>query len=102
MGPARGHGTIWYYDILDVSQHLQPGDNEITFLVVRYFSASRAAMPFVRTPFPGLTVVGDIAAGESTLSLNSREGWKAQVNEDILFPTGLVDDVFLHVSHSTQ
>lgn len=101
VGPARGHGTIWYYDTLDVSPHLKPGDNEITFLVLRYFSASRAAMPFVRTPFPGLTVVGDVAAGESTLSLNSREGWKAQVNEDILFPTGLKDDVFLHINERT-
>jgi hypothetical protein len=98
VGPARGHGTIWYYDTLDISPHLRPGDNQITFVVLRYFAASRAAMPFVRTSFPGLTVVGQVKAGESQVSLHSSEGWKAQVDDSILFPTGLIDDVFLHVS----
>ncbi|KAF3017766.1 hypothetical protein E8E14_007827 [Neopestalotiopsis sp. 37M] len=101
VGPARGHGTIWYYDTLDISPHLKPGDNQITFVVLRYFAASRAAMPFVRTSFPGLTVVGQFKAGESQVSLHSSEGWKAQVDDSILVPTGLIDDVFLHINERT-
>ncbi|KAM0814042.1 putative Six-hairpin glycosidase-like protein [Seiridium cardinale] len=98
VGPARGHTTIWYYDTLDIAPYLKAGDNEITFLVLRYFAASRAAMPFVRTSFPGLTVIGDVKAGDAVVSLNSLEGWQAQIDDSILFPTGLIDDVFLHIN----
>jgi hypothetical protein len=98
VGPARGHTTIWYYDTLDIAPYLKAGNNEIIFVVIRYFAASRAAMPFVRTLFPGLTVIGNIETGGSTVNLSSREGWQAQVDDSVLFPTGLIDDVFLHVS----
>ncbi|KAI1880776.1 hypothetical protein JX265_001016 [Neoarthrinium moseri] len=98
VGPARGHSTIWYYDTLDIAPYLKAGDNEIEFVVIRYFAASRAAMPFVRTSFPGLTVIGNVEAGASIASLNTRDGWQAQVDNSILFPTGLIDDVFLHIN----
>lgn len=97
VGPARGHTTIWYYDTIDVAPYLTSGENVITFVVLRYFAASRAAMPFVRTSFPGLTVIGKLEVGDDVVSINSREGWQAQVDDSILFPTGLIDDVFLHV-----
>jgi len=68
-------------------------------VVMRWFVASRAAMPFERTAFPGLTVCGRVEAGETVVNLGSAlEGWEAEVDESVLFPTGLVDDVFLHVS----
>ena len=89
---------MWYYDSLDIAQHLQRGDNEVKFVVLRYFVGTRAAMPFERTAFPGLTVFGQIEAGEMMVELNSLMGWEAEVDESVLFPTGLVDDVFLHVS----
>lgn len=67
----------------------------------------RGAMPFARTPFPGLTVVGTIEAGDgpdaTVVDLRSTgPGWLAQVDESIRFPTGLVDDGFLHVSLTKQ
>lgn len=100
VGPSRGSPFIWYYDSLDISSFLRQGDNELRFIVVRYFSANRAAMPFGRTSFPGLTVFGTVNAGEDLIELRSGEvkEWKAEVNESIEFPTGSVDDVFLHVS----
>ncbi|CAK7222175.1 hypothetical protein SBRCBS47491_004780 [Sporothrix bragantina] len=61
VGPARSSPWIWYYDTLDIGPYLQPGDNEVVFLVVRYFVTVRGAMPFARTPFPGLTAVGQIS-----------------------------------------
>jgi hypothetical protein len=67
-------------------------------VVVRYFVAVRAAMPFARTPFPGLTVVGAVETGKTVVDLSSRKDWQAQVDGSILFPMGLADDVFLHVS----
>jgi hypothetical protein len=54
-------------------------------------------MPFERTSFPGLTVVGSVNAEATVVDLCSGKDWLAQVNESILFPTGLVDDGFLHV-----
>lgn len=55
-------------------------------------------MPFERTYIPGLTVVGHVEAEKTIVYLNSGEGWQAEVDYSIQFPTGLVDDVFLHVS----
>jgi hypothetical protein len=98
VGPARGSSWIWYYDTLDIAPYLNSGDNEVRFVVLRYFSVTRGAMSFVRTAFPGLTVVGSVEAGATTVALGSRQGWRAQVDDSIVYPTGLVDDGFLHVS----
>lgn len=58
-------------------------------------------MPFERTSLPGLTVCGIVQTntdGKFVDLGSSREGWIAQVDNTVEFPTGLVDDVFLHVS----
>jgi len=55
-------------------------------------------MPFERTSLPGLTVYGSIEVDKELIDLNSSAGWQAQVDESVEFPTGLIDDVFLHVS----
>lgn len=101
VGPARSSPWIWYYDTLDIGPYLQPGDNEIVFLVLRYFVTLRGAMPFARTPFPGLTVVGSVHSQSQPdpIDLGTLSpGWLARVDDSIRFPTGLIDDGFLHVS----
>jgi hypothetical protein len=98
VGPTRSSPLIWYYDSLDIAPYLQPGENEIRFAVLRYFASSRGAMAFERTALPGLTIVGQVEAGAETIDLGSRDGWKGSPDESVQFPTGLVDDVFLHVS----
>ena len=103
IGPARSSPWIWYYDTLDIGPYLRPGENEVVFVVLRYFATVRGAMPFARTPFPGLTVVGKVQHGSAsdaiTIDLNTKSpGWVAQVDDSIQFPTGLIDDGFLHVS----
>lgn len=100
VGPSRSSSLIWYYDTLDIRPWLKTGSNVIEFLVLRYFSTARAAFPFERTIYPGLTVVGNVRAGEAMVDLCSAEGWQAQVYNHIQFPMGLPDDVFLHVSQS--
>ncbi|KAJ5820026.1 hypothetical protein N7474_005617 [Penicillium riverlandense] len=98
VGPTRSSPLIWYYDTLDIAPFLNTGENEIRFVVIRYFAASRSAMPFERTLWPGLTVVGCVEAGSEVVELNSAQNWQAQVDESIRFPMGLADDVFLHIS----
>ncbi|OCF39437.1 alpha-L-rhamnosidase [Kwoniella heveanensis CBS 569] len=98
VGPTRSHPTIWYYDTLDIAPYLQKGENKVEFLVIRYFASSRGGMPFERTTFPGLTVFG--SAGE--VDLSSKEGWEAVVDESRLYPTGLIDDVFLHINERVK
>lgn len=100
VGPARGSLLIWYYDTLDIAPHLVCGNNEIRFEVIRYFATSRGAMPFERTAFPGLTVAGGVNVGTTVIDLSSLAHWQAEVNNGILFPTGLIDDGFLHVGFS--
>jgi hypothetical protein len=50
VGPTRSSPLIWYYDTLDIAPYLEKGQNEIRFVVVRYFATLRSAIPFVRTP----------------------------------------------------
>ncbi|KAL5046138.1 hypothetical protein BDW71DRAFT_197861 [Aspergillus fruticulosus] len=100
VGPARGSPWIWYYDTLDIAPYLRQGENAVQFDVVRYFFASRAAMPFQRTALPGLTVVGAVETGNGVIELDTaRTGdWEVQVDESRQFPMGLVDDPFLHIN----
>ncbi|KAH8666521.1 Six-hairpin glycosidase-like protein [Xylariales sp. PMI_506] len=100
VGPARSSPlSFWYYDTLDIAPYLREGQNEIVFVVLRYFSATRHAMPFARTPFPGLTVIGSVETeGGAPIELNTLKDWEVRVDDSVLFPAGLVDDVFLHIS----
>ena len=98
VGPTRSSPLIWYYDTIDITPYLSSGNNEVKFVVIRYFASSRGAMPFERTSFPGLTVVGNIETSTEVVDLSSSKNWQAQVDGSILFPMGLVDDGFLHVS----
>lgn len=107
VGPARSSPGIWYYDTLDIARFLEVGINNVRFLVIRYFAASRSGMPFMRTAFPGLTVIGGVekdGPGSTSVDLSTGDQWVAKADESIKFPTGLIDDVFLHVScsHSDQ
>lgn len=98
VGPARGSSLIWYYDTLDIAKDLVIGRNEIKFVVVRYFPASRSAICFTRTAIPGLTVVGGFGDKSSEfVNLSTDDNWTAQIDESIKFPTGIIDDIFLHV-----
>ncbi|KAL0254258.1 hypothetical protein I308_101639 [Cryptococcus tetragattii IND107] len=94
VGPTKGHSSIWYYETLDIAPYLKKGQNDVEFLVIRYFASSRGGMPFERTTFPGLTVVGEVG----DVDLTSKEGWQAVVDQSRVYPTGLVDDVFLHIN----
>ncbi|KAL4920604.1 hypothetical protein BDW62DRAFT_198903 [Aspergillus aurantiobrunneus] len=100
VGPTRGSPWIWYYDTLDIGPYLHQGPNTVQFDVVRYFAASRGAMPFQRTSTPGLTVIGSIETENELVEINTAqcEHWQAQADESIQFPLGLVDDPFLHIN----
>lgn len=99
VGPARSGHSIWYYDSLDVAPFLKIGWNEVCFVVIRYFSASRSGMPFERTAYPGLTVVSaPLETNDQPVHLSSLLGWQAEIDTTTLFPMGLRDDGTLHVS----
>jgi hypothetical protein len=100
VGPARGSLLIWYYDSLDIAPYLGTGNNDIRVEVLRYFAASRGAMPFERTSTPGFTLIGCVEgeAGTALVDLASHKDWQCQVDDSIMFPMGLVDDGFLHVN----
>lgn len=95
VGPSRSVPSVWYYDTIDLGPFLIAGENRIAVDVIRYFPSARAGLPFARSSTPGLTIVG--AVGEVDLR-TGHDGWQATVQNGIVFPTGLVDDVFLHVS----
>ncbi|RAL10217.1 putative rhamnosidase B [Aspergillus homomorphus CBS 101889] len=100
VGPTRGSPYLWYYDTVNIAPYLQEGLNVIHFDVIRYFAATRGAIPFQRTSTPGLTVVGRVKTENEVLELNTAhtDHWLAQVDGGIQFPMGLVDDPFLHIN----
>lgn len=95
VGPSRSSPERWLFDAIDLAPFLRKGENQLTFIVIRYFLTTRGGMPFVRTPFPGLTVVGKV--GEEDVGTTNVDKWEAVVDESVKYPYGLVDDVFLHV-----
>jgi hypothetical protein len=95
VGPSRSVPSIWYYDAIDLAPFLVAGENRLQVDVIRYFPSARAGLPFVRSSRPGLTIVGKV--GPVDLDTGA-DGWEASVKDGISFPTGLEDDVFLHVS----
>lgn len=98
VGPSRGNELIWYYDTLDIAPFLKQGQNELHFIVIRYFASSKSAFPFERTRIPGFTVTGKVETDFGpSVDLKSSQEWQAYVDESIQYPMGLVDDVFLHV-----
>ncbi|KAJ5669428.1 hypothetical protein N7462_010498 [Penicillium macrosclerotiorum] len=98
VGPTRSSPLIWYYDSLDIAPYLEEGENEIRFTVLRYFASSRGAMAFERTALPGLTIFGCVETETETIDLGSQQNWKASMDESVQFPSGIVDDAFLHIS----
>lgn len=100
VGPSRSSPERWLYDTVDIAPFLKLGDNIITIIVMRYFFATRAAMPFVRTGYPGLTLIGSV--GATDLRTGLFEMWSASVDHATKFPMELEDDVFLHVSGFLQ
>lgn len=100
VGPSRSSPERWLYDTIDIAPFLKLGENVLTIIVLRYFYATRAAMPFVRTGYPGLTLVG--SAGSTNLRTGLHENWTASVDNGTMFPMDLEDDVFLHVIYGTQ
>jgi hypothetical protein len=102
VGPTRSSTEIWYYDTIDIAPFLRLGENTVVFEVLRYFFTARAAFPFARTAFPGLTVVGTVEDGDKPIDLTTLNGWNAEVERHVQFPMGLIDDVFLHVSARTR
>ncbi|KAJ5638262.1 hypothetical protein N7490_008141 [Penicillium lividum] len=101
-GPARGSPLIWYYDTQDIAAQLDIGENEVEFVVLRYFASSRGGMPFERTALPGLTVIGSVETATETVNLGSQQLWEARVDDSVNFPTGLIDDVFLHINERVE
>ncbi|KAJ5290736.1 uncharacterized protein N7443_010989 [Penicillium atrosanguineum] len=98
VSPSRSGLLICYYETLDIAPYLKAGHNEIRFVVVRYFAASRSAMAFERTALPGLTVIGHIETSSEVIDLSCLTAWESYVDNSIQFPLGLADDVFLHIS----
>lgn len=54
FGPCKSYATRWYYETIDISTHLQEGENTITARVLRYSSSHPGSFSFSRGPFPGL------------------------------------------------
>lgn len=93
VGPVRSSPSMWYHDTIDAAPYLVRGQNEIRFVVLRYYASLRAAAPFERTSTPGFTVVGSVECESASVDLAARCGW-----EGTSFPTDRAEDGSLHVS----
>lgn len=64
MGPSRGNGQVWYYDTVDITSSLVPGENIIAVIVLRYpYRHWAGNCGIYRTETPGLYVDVRVCAG---------------------------------------
>lgn len=56
FGPCKSYVGRWYYETVNISDHLHEGINVITARVLRFSSAHPGSFSHSRGPFPGLIV----------------------------------------------
>ncbi len=79
VGPCKGDDSVWYYEAVDISPWLVPGENVISATVLRLtLEWSTGNHSVWRTSKPGLYVFGEVRTQENELlcDLSTTSGWK--------------------------
>ena len=68
QGPVKGDRHIWYYDEADIAPYLQPGENVLAAIVLRYPQIhDNGNFSIWRTEHPGFFMEGDLEADDKFL-----------------------------------
>lgn len=95
-GPTKGDQHLWFYDEVDIGQHLRTGHNKILIVVLRFFYATRYAASFPRLPNGGLRVV-EAEPGSASYGLGSSIEWQTTIDHSTILRVDEPEDDFLHV-----
>jgi alpha-L-rhamnosidase len=88
VGPCKGDDAKWYYETVDLSPWLVPGENVISVIVLRLkLEWSTGNHSVWRTSTPGLYVVGDVRneQEEIVFNLSTTRGWKCLKDQAVTF-----------------
>ncbi|SDD54066.1 alpha-L-rhamnosidase [Paenibacillus sp. CF095] len=78
IGPSKGDNKIWYYDTVDLAQHLKQGTNILSVVVLRYpMEHTKGNSGIFRTHTPGFYFTGEyLEENGDLISLSADESWK--------------------------
>ncbi|SPO05360.1 related to rhamnosidase B [Cephalotrichum gorgonifer] len=97
FGPVKGDRHLWFYDEVDIAPFLQPGENTIAILVLRYFYGTSYAPSFPRLPVGGLRVVTAEPESQWADLVQSGASWETAIDPSRILRVDEIEDDFLHV-----
>ena len=82
VGPSKGDRQIWYYDKIDITNHLKKGLNVFAVKVLRYpLNHSKGNHGIFRTGTPGLFVSGECTNAEGSVQrIDADETWRCLID----------------------
>lgn len=97
FGPVKGDNNLWFYDEVDISPYLHPGNNQIGIHVLRFFSGTSYATSFPRLEAGGVRIA--TVANENLWSpqIQSSTLWETAIDSFTKLRIDESEDDFLHI-----
>lgn len=88
VGPCKGDDSKWYYETVELSPWLIPGENVISAVVLRLtLEWSTGNHSVWRTSTPGFYLVGDVRTRQDEIlcDFSATQGWKCKKDKAVTF-----------------
>ncbi|KAH6871487.1 Six-hairpin glycosidase-like protein [Thelonectria olida] len=96
-GPVKGDANLWFYDEVDISQHLRTGDNRVAVHVLRLFHGSQYGTSFPRLGSGGVRIRTVVHDAIWSPQIQSSTLWETAIDPFTMLPVDQAEDDFLHV-----
>lgn len=86
VGPCKGDRQVWFYDSVNIADHLRKGRNVLAISVLRYpADPAKGNHSLIRTFTPGLYVRGWVSDRSGRVDIAADETWKCWKNKSVSF-----------------
>ncbi|KAJ5509206.1 Major facilitator superfamily domain general substrate transporter [Penicillium freii] len=97
FGPVKGDNNLWFYDEVDISPYLHPGNNQIGIHVLRFFSGTSYATSFPRLEAGGVRVATVVNDTLWSPQIQSSTLWETAIDSFTKLRIDQSEDDFLHI-----